>query len=158
MDIRYQGPVIFVEDVDRSREFYDGLLGQEVNIDMGLNVSFKGGFALWQVDHASEMIYGHAPDRTDRLGRQNFELYFETPDLDALSVRLSEAGVEFVQSLREQPWGQRVFHVHDPDGHVVELGELMDAVFVRLLDQGYVRRSSGSPYRHAAGDGQPNSR
>ena len=149
MGIRYQGAVIFVEDIAASRRFYEELLGQEVDIDFGPNVGFKGGFALWRVDHAFGIIYGHTPDKDTRLGRRNFELHFETPDLDALSKQISEAGVEFVHPLYEQPWGQCCFRVHDPDGHVVEMGEPMDAVVVRLLGEGIsseaVSRRTGMP-------------
>jgi hypothetical protein len=38
--------------------------------------------------------------------------------------------------LREQPWGQRVFRVYDPDGHIVEIGEPMPVVIQRFLAQG----------------------
>jgi hypothetical protein len=41
-----------------------------------------------------------------------------------------------VHPVVEQPWGQRVFRVYDPDGHVVEIGEPMDAVIRRFLEQG----------------------
>ncbi len=41
------------------------------------NVSFEGGFALWQVDHAYQTIFGSAANDTGQLGRQNIELYFE---------------------------------------------------------------------------------
>ena len=63
-------------------------------------------------------------------------LYFETDQLDAMWTRLSEAGVQIVHPLVEQPWGQRVFRVYDPDGHIVELGEPMPAVIQRFLSQG----------------------
>ena len=66
----------------------------------------------------------------------NDELYFESPDLDTVSTRLAEAGVQFIHPLREQPWGQRAFRVNDPDGHIVEVGEPMPAVIFRLLNQG----------------------
>jgi catechol 2,3-dioxygenase-like lactoylglutathione lyase family enzyme len=136
MTIAYQSAVIFVEDIAASRRFYEELLGQKVEMDFGPNVGFEGGFALWQVDHAFEMVYARSPDTTEPLGRRNFELYFEAADLETVSARLEEAGVAFVHALREQPWGQRVLRVHDPDGHVVEIGEPMPAVIVRLLDEG----------------------
>ncbi|MBN1579916.1 MAG: VOC family protein [Anaerolineae bacterium] len=134
--ITYQSSVIFVQDMIASRHFYEALLGQQVDMDFGLNVGFKAGFALWQVDHAFQMIYEHAPEKVGPLGRQNYELYFETADLEAASTRLLEAGVVFLHPLREQPWGQRAFRVYDPDGHIVELGEPMPAVIVRLFGEG----------------------
>ena len=53
-----------------------------------------------------------------------------------LKRRLLEAGVEYVHPLREHPWGQRVFRVYDPDGHIVEVGEPMSEVIARLLGEG----------------------
>jgi catechol 2,3-dioxygenase-like lactoylglutathione lyase family enzyme len=135
MNVTYQSSVIFVQDIATSRHFYEELLGQEVEMDFGPNVGFRGGFALWQVDHAFQMIYEHAPGSVERQGRRNFELYFETGDLEAASICLSEAGVEHVHPLREQPWSQRAFRVYDPDAHIVELGEPMPAVIARLLGE-----------------------
>jgi hypothetical protein len=70
------------------------------------------------------------------LGQNNFELYFETSDLDAAHAQMIQAGVPLVHPLLEQPWGQRVFRVYDPDEHIVEIGEPMDAVIARFLKQG----------------------
>jgi catechol 2,3-dioxygenase-like lactoylglutathione lyase family enzyme len=128
--------VVFCRDIAASRRFYEDLLGQEVEMDFGPNVGFKGGLALWQVEHAFQMIHERASESTDPLGRQNLELYFETAELEAASARFSKAGVEYLHSLREQPWGQRAFRVYDPDGHIVEVGEPMPAVILRLLGEG----------------------
>jgi catechol 2,3-dioxygenase-like lactoylglutathione lyase family enzyme len=136
MDVKFESAVIFVRDVEASRGFYEGLLGQEVVMDHGPNVAFKGGFAIWEVEHASQIVFGQPPEGTDRLGRDNLELYFETDDLDAAWTQLSDAGVAVVHPLREQPWGQRVLRVYDPDGHVVELGEPIPVFVRRFLDQG----------------------
>ena len=136
MSITFQSSVIFVKDIKASRHFYEDLLGQEVLMDFGPNVGFVGGFAIWQVDHAYEMIFGKPSDETSQLGRGNLEVYFETDDLDAAWARLSGADVEFVHPLREHPWGQRGFRSCDPDGHIVELAEPMPAVIRRFLAQG----------------------
>ncbi len=136
MTIQYQSAVIFVKEIDASRHFYETLLDQEVEMDFGPNVSFKGGFAIWQVDHAAQMIYEGPLNGNGQLGRKNLELYFETPDLERVWNRLLEAEVWAVHPLREHPWGQRVFRVYDPDGHIVEIGEPMPAVIQRFLAQG----------------------
>jgi catechol 2,3-dioxygenase-like lactoylglutathione lyase family enzyme len=128
--------VVFVQDIAASRRFYEELLGQEIEMDVGPSVEFRDGFALWQVDHAFQTIYECAPDTAERLGRPNHELHFETPDAKAASVRLLASGVEFVHPLREMPWGKRIFRVRDPDGHVVAVGEPMTAVIARLLGEG----------------------
>ena len=65
MTIQFQTAVLFVQDIEASRNFYEKLLGQEVEMDFGPNVSFKGGFAIWQIEHAAQMIF-------ERFGWQVF--------------------------------------------------------------------------------------
>jgi hypothetical protein len=65
-----------------------------------------------------------------------FELYFESDNLDDMHKKLTAKKVEFVHDMIEQPWGQRVFRIYDPDKHMVELGEPMTAVIKRYLNQG----------------------
>jgi catechol 2,3-dioxygenase-like lactoylglutathione lyase family enzyme len=159
--IQCQPPVIFVKDITVSRRFYEDLLDQKVAMDMGLNLSFEGGFALWQADHAYQMIFNAPVSDTSPLGRGNFEFCFETDDLDAVCARLTEAGVPFVCPPHEQPWGQRVFHVYDPDGHLVEVGELMKVIVARFLAQGIsaedTARRTGMPLEMVQQIAQANS-
>jgi catechol 2,3-dioxygenase-like lactoylglutathione lyase family enzyme len=136
MTIQFQSSVFFVRDMQASRRFYEELLGQEVEMDFGANVGYKGGFALWQVGSAFEMIFERPADAEASLGCDNFELYFESSDLDTVWTRLSSQEVEVVHPLREQPWGQRVIRILDPDGHIVEIGEPMPIVIARFLAQG----------------------
>lgn len=136
MPVVYLSAVILVRDIQVSRRFYEDVLGQTVEADFGLNIGFKGGFALWQVDHARSMMQRPAPDPGAALGHDNLELYFETPDLSAEWERLAAAGVRPVHDIIEQPWGQRAFRVYDPDGYIIELGEPMPVVVQRFLDAG----------------------
>lgn len=136
MNVDFRSSVIFVRDVDASRQFYEELLGQTVLMDHGPNVGFAGGFTIWQVDHAFGIIFEREPDHLGQLGHENLELYFETEDVDAVWAVLSDASVQMVHPLREQPWGQRVFRCYDPDGHTVEIGEPMSSVIRRFLGQG----------------------
>jgi catechol 2,3-dioxygenase-like lactoylglutathione lyase family enzyme len=136
MDITFQSAVIFVQDIDTSRRFYEGLLGQQVLMDHGPNVGFAGGFAIWQADHARQIMGQQPPDEPGPLGRGNLELYFETGDIESTVARLVDADMPLVHPLHEQPWGQRVIRVYDPDGHIVEIGEPMPAVVGRFLEQG----------------------
>ena len=136
MTITFQSSVLFVRDIAASRRFYEELLGQAVETDHGPSAIFESGFGLWQIDHAFQVIYEHKPHDPKPLGGHDHELHFETADAKAASVRLAEAGVEFVHPLREMPWGKRIFRARDPDGHVVAVGEPMTAVIARLLGQG----------------------
>lgn len=133
MRIHYCSAVLFVKDVKLSRDFYEKLLNQKPEIDMGVNISF-GSFALWQQDHAFEIIHGN-PKHQPGWG-ETFEMCFESPDIEELYEKVKKEGVKLVHELFEQPWAQRVFRFFDPDHNVVEVGEPMDAVIVRLSVSG----------------------
>ena len=44
--------------------------------------------------------------------------------------------MEYVHPIKEHSWGQRVVRIHDPDKHIIEIGENMKAVCKRFLDSG----------------------
>lgn len=50
-------------------------------------------------------------------------LAFTVTGLAEHEARLRAAGVEITMPLREEPWGERLFQVTDPNGVVVELVE-----------------------------------
>lgn len=133
---KFQSAVIFVRDITTSRHFYETLLQQKVSMDHGLNVGFEAGFALWQQDHALSVIFPAGLPQQTSAPQPRLELYFETEQLDADWEMLAAAHTPVVHGILEQPWGQRVFRVYDPDQHIVELGEPLPFVIQRLRSQG----------------------
>lgn len=118
-----------------SRTFYEKVLNQKVGCDLGQNVFFEGGFAIHLKSHYADLINVDESDIASRSN--NAELYFEENDLDAFLERLKGmVSVNYVHELREQPWGQRVVRLYDPDMHIVEVGEPMESVAKRLLKGG----------------------
>jgi catechol 2,3-dioxygenase-like lactoylglutathione lyase family enzyme len=51
---------------------------------------------------------------------------FRVDDVDAHYRALREQGSE-LESPRDAPWGERFFHVTDPDGHELSFAELLQA-------------------------------
>ena len=51
---------------------------------------------------------------------------FRVNDVDAHYQALRERGLE-LESPRDAPWGERFFHVTDPDGHELSFAELLPA-------------------------------
>lgn len=138
----FKNAVLFVSDMAASRHFYEGLLEQKVEVDVGANVGYAGGLALWQKDSAARHIHGQtAAAGPAPLGRDNLEVYFETEAIDAMIEKFERGGVRFVHPLKEQPWAQRAVRVYDPDGHIVEVGEPMPTVVRRLARAGADRAS-----------------
>ncbi len=133
MSINFVSSVIFVKDAAVSRKFYEGALGQEVDLDHGECVVFKAGFSIWLKDYAHNLIF---KGRHENLDGHGVELYFETDDIISTRDRLIAIGARPVHDIEEQPWGQRVFRTYDPDGYIVELAEPMEIVIKRYLTQG----------------------
>jgi len=125
--------VLLVQDVSVSKKFYADLFSQEIALDLGVNVGFKSGLALWQKAYAKNVIFG--PDAPARPGTE-CEIYFETENPEAVLEKVREAGAGIIHGIREQPWGQRVFRAYDPDRFIVEVAEPMDAVIKRMHRDG----------------------
>ena len=136
MSITFQGSVIMVKDVAASRKFYEGLLERKVLADFGPVVGYEGGLSIWQVDHAYSILFNKKFDDESALGRKNMELCFEINDIHPVWKEVSARNISLVHPLQEQPWGQLVFRIYDPDGHIVEVGESIPVFVTRFLSQG----------------------
>jgi catechol 2,3-dioxygenase-like lactoylglutathione lyase family enzyme len=136
MSVTFQGAVIFVKDIKVSRDFYEGLLGQKVMVDFGPVVGFEAGFSIWQEDHANTILFKEPVDKMSTLGCRNLELCFEDSEIHTIWNLISSKGIKLVHPLREQPWGQLVFRIYDPDDHIVEIGEPIPVFVSRFLSQG----------------------
>ena len=136
MSIKFSSSVLLVEDIQSSKDFYEDMLEQKIEFDHGPCVAFYGGFSIWQKEHAHSIMKLQQRENISNEQSPNFELYFEADDLDSLLKKLSDKKAEFVHETYEQPWGQRVFRVFDPDKHIVEIGEPMTVVVRRYLKNG----------------------
>ncbi len=124
--------LITVSDIKRSRDFYENILNQEVTADFGTNVTYRGDFSIHLASGFKKLI----DDREIQQGGNNFELYFEYDDVERIAGILKEKGVSFVHDVREQPWRQRVLRIYDPDMHIIEIGESMEYLILRLHNEG----------------------
>jgi catechol 2,3-dioxygenase-like lactoylglutathione lyase family enzyme len=124
--------LIVVDDINKSRELYEGILAQQVIADYGRNVAFEGGFALHERAHFESLIGGSKAQKRSN----NFELYFEEENIDAVYEKINSHGFELVHKVIEQPWRQKVFRFYDYDKNIVEIGEPMPHVAYRLHVEG----------------------
>ena len=130
--MKYAGTLIAVKDMETSKRFYHDVLGLQVAADFGANVMLEGGVFLQTLDTWEQFI------GTDHVIFRNNagEMYFEEEDINAFSKHLKSFEINYVHELQEHPWGQRVIRFHDPDGHIIEVGEKLSAVIERFLKSG----------------------
>ncbi len=106
--ISLAGVTVRVQDLERSLEFYTQLPGVQVI------VHHPGYFAMLRIG-------------TGRLGLLQqpsaplFHLELETPDdLETLSQKFREAGMDHVKKPTHKKWGEFDFTMQDPDGNLLE--------------------------------------
>lgn len=143
--MNYRLALIAVKDVERSKQFYTEVLQQEVDLDLGWNVTFNGGFAIqqnfaWLVDIPPETVVEKS---------HNMELYFEVDDFDDLISKLKVyPQIEYVHPPKKHEWQQRVVRIYDPDHHIIEIGESMAVIAKRYLNEGYSVRETAEIIQH----------
>ncbi len=130
--MKFKNPLLAVTDMAASIRFYRQVLGLRVVMDFGANVTLTGGVCLQTLDTWREFLEGRPVSLAGNAG----ELYFEESDFDSFAEKLRGLGVEYVHPVKEHRWGQRVVRFYDPDRHIIEVGERMDAVVRRFLDSG----------------------
>ena len=97
-----------IADMEKSVHFYQGVLGLEV-----LYGGPEAGFTSLRIPDAD------FPFINLQLGRQAVDwgrVIFYVSDVDAFWVHLKQNGFE-PDRPQDAPWGERYFHMHDPDGH-----------------------------------------
>jgi hypothetical protein len=146
MKIKYICPLITAQDIGKSRKFYENILDQEVEIDHGANVSFKGGFAIHDAEHYRKLLgypflrdplLNESSTINNNLEKNFMELYFESEYLDDVQKKLESVNCRFLHKIMEQPWGQRVMRFYDPDGYIIEVGEPLELVVRRFAAEGF---------------------
>ncbi len=131
--LQFKCPLLVVSDMEKAVTFYEEVIGDRVAFHFGENVQFEGGFALQEMKKWKSMIH----NAKVRRNGNDAELYFEEKDFDDFVEYLKEfPEIEYVHPVEEAPWGQRIVRFYDPDFHIIEVGEPMDAVIKRLFESG----------------------
>jgi len=117
---------LVVEDLERSRQFYCGLLGMECVPRPAFKFPglwFQAGVTQIHLilKHAESAPPGFpAPPEYTSAGR-TFHFAFEVPDGEAALAALRDAGVRMRGEPRLRPDGCLQLFCYDPDGHIVEI-------------------------------------
>ncbi len=95
-------------DLDRSRAFYERVLGMEADGTVPSRLYLHcGDVIVALVDRSADVRVPPLPDH----------LYFATGELESVFDRAVAAGAEITSPIEVRPWGERSFYCTDPDGH-----------------------------------------
>jgi lactoylglutathione lyase len=114
--------ILYVEDLDRAVEFYTATFGLAERFKQELYAELDTGettLSLAQRDFVEEHFGVSLPQAG--LGTSEVGFVVEKADVDRVYQRAMGQGVTPVLPPADQPWGQRVSYVRDPDGHLLEI-------------------------------------
>lgn len=106
---------VYVTDLDRSRRFYEGLLGLQFLCEMAPGVLLSAG------DSQIYLEGGRTAAATPGMQSVGTSLCFDCASVRLATSRLMEAGIPIVDEYRELAADFAMLRVQDPDGNVVEL-------------------------------------
>ncbi|HRI43999.1 MAG TPA: VOC family protein [Fimbriimonadaceae bacterium] len=115
--------ILYVVDQERSRRFYEAVLGEEpiLHVPGMTEFALPGGSALGLMPIAGiRRLLGDAlPCPGAASGTPRCELYLTVEDPEALHQRAIRAGAQELSPLQPRNWGDDAAYSLDPDGHVL---------------------------------------
>ena len=116
-------PIITTRDLEAALGFYRDLLGGQASFEFPGPDGAPGyvGIDLGR-SHLGIGRDPAGPDPVDLGPRRSVSLWIYVADCDATVESLRAAGVPIDIEPEDQPWGERVARVRDPDGNEVIVG------------------------------------
>jgi catechol 2,3-dioxygenase-like lactoylglutathione lyase family enzyme len=106
---------LLVNDLQRAREFYAGVLGLKEKSRQ--NLDFDGAWYDLGANELHLMVVPDALPPAEQRPRRDYHVAFLVDDYEAAKARLTKLGIPFREGRRGFP---QLF-VRDPDGNLVEL-------------------------------------
>jgi predicted enzyme related to lactoylglutathione lyase len=109
--------VLLTPDIDRLRGFYVAVLDA---VEL-MRMPDDGGPTFYLGLRIGDSTLGLVAESDAPTTASRILLSVDVDDVDVLLPRVEAAGGLVLAEPSDMPWGQRVAHVHDPDGNTVNL-------------------------------------
>ncbi|MEZ5334275.1 MAG: VOC family protein [Methanolobus sp.] len=114
---------IWTDDVNAMKEFYSGVMGFEIESDLGNYVEFKNEGVRFAICNRLVMN-DYSNEYTKKCTGQAFELAFQCKspeDVKRTYEFITSNGGKPVKEPQEMPWDQITAFFSDPDGNIHEI-------------------------------------
>ena len=117
---------LFVEDLERSKAFYEDVFGLRLVFEDADSAVFR--FAnttinLLTTSAARDLIQPGAV--AGREAGSRFQFTIQVDDVDATCAELAERGVRLLNGPIDREWGVRTASFTDPGGHIWEIAQTL---------------------------------
>ena len=120
--VRHVLLVLACDEVTRLRDFYVGVFGWRITVDLPVYVELAVPTGLrvgLYVRPGFARNTGESPAPPPTAGTTSSELYLRVDDVPAALARLVAAGGRLLSPTGPRPWGDEAGYVADPEGNVV---------------------------------------
>ncbi|MEK7484345.1 MAG: glyoxalase [Planctomycetota bacterium] len=119
--------ILYVEDQDKSTNFYSNVLAQQPNLYVpGMTeylLSPETALGLMPIHGIKKLLAETLPDPALAKGIPRSEFYWIVKNATEYHCRALVHGAKELSPLQERSWGDCVAYSLDPDGHVLAFAE-----------------------------------
>lgn len=126
-------PSLVTARFEETWAFYTALLGFRTHAECGAYVHLVHPSGA-QLGLLREETDERHPELVSGAEGRGFWLNLDVADADAEHERLRGAGVEIVDGLADQPWGDRQFVIRDPNGVLIAIAHRIAAAAEQLME------------------------
>ena len=122
MNLSMKYVILYVNDFEKTMDFYKGILGLPIKMQQDTYVEFDTGAITLSINtrkDVKELTGLNVPEGS--ASTQTFEVGFVVENVVATIETLRQQGVTIIKEPVTKPWGQTVAYVADPDGHYIEI-------------------------------------
>lgn len=119
--------ILYVRDQERSRAFWQRVLGSEPRLDVPGMTEFalRDGCVLGLMpEEGIARLLPKMPAPASGFGIPRVELYLLVDDPQGIHERALAAGARELSPFEARPWGHYAAYCIDPDGHVLAAARL----------------------------------
>lgn len=135
MQITFHSPVLISKDTKKMKNFYQKILKQQIEFDLGNCIIFSCGLTIWKLQPHYPLTQ-HLKYEYHGNGNKNLELCFETDEFEKVVQELKQVELNLIHDVTEENWGQLTIRFFDPENNMVEIGESMPCFVKRMYKNG----------------------
>jgi len=123
-------PMLAVEDMEKTLDFYASILG--------FNIAMKSpNYSIVDRDGATIHFMKAANENVMKAVRGHTDIYIEVDEIHGLWRHVQAFKDKYkVRDLFEPPYGMTEFHIEDPNGCLIFVGQKRDRVSISEVDKG----------------------
>ena len=111
MKIKHNAPMVATDKLKQAKEFYMKHFGFRATFDSDEHVCLRS-----KGETEAEIMFMKPCKEVPAFDGKGLTWCLEVKDVDAEHERLTDAGLQVVRPLQDNPWGDRSFVVVDPAG------------------------------------------